>query len=104
MVLQLARTLLSEFAHAVRPWRNGALGGRVLANQEAWQLAGVGSAGCDGRESEDLFGPLWFAVPKKRVSWACGRAHAGADGSCYLSRSTGRDPMYMYLHAQDDHH
>jgi len=69
MVLQLARMLLSEFVHVVRPWRNAALGGRVLANQEALGLAGVGSAGCnDGRESADLFGPLWFAVPKKRVS------------------------------------
>lgn len=44
------------------------MGGSVLANQGAWGLAGVGPAGCDNRESDELFGPLWFAVPKKRVS------------------------------------
>lgn len=60
---------MSEFVHLVGPRRNAAFGGRgVLANKGGWELAGVGSAGCDERESEDLFGPLWFAVPKKRVS------------------------------------
>ena len=44
------------------------MGGSLVAQHGAGGLAGVGSAGCDSRESDDLFGPLWFAVPKKRVS------------------------------------
>lgn len=44
------------------------MGGSLVAHHGAWGLAGVGSAGCDSRESHELFGPLWFAVPKKRVS------------------------------------
>ena len=68
MVLQMARMLLSEFVHVVSPWRHAPMGGSLVAQHGVWGLAGVGSAGCDSRESDDLFGPLWFAVPKKRVS------------------------------------
>lgn len=63
--------LLSEFAHVVSPWRHTPIGGSVVANQGVLGLAGIGSAAHDGRESEDLFGSLWFAVPKKRVSKFC---------------------------------
>lgn len=65
--------LLSEFVHVVSPWRHAPIGGRVVANQGVLGLAGIGSTGHDGRGSEDHFGPLWFAVPKKRVSKLAGR-------------------------------
>lgn len=67
MVLQMARMLLSEFVHVVSPSRHAPMGGSVLTNQRGLEVADIASAGFDG-EREDLFGPLWFAVPKKRVS------------------------------------
>lgn len=74
MVLRMVRVLLNEIVQVVSPWRRAPVGGNVLANQGGVGFAGVGSAGCDGHESEDLLGPLWFAVPKKRVSSLVGTA------------------------------
>lgn len=68
----MARVLLSEIVHVVSPWRHAPVSGSLVAHQRDWGLAGGVSAGCDTRESDDLFGPLWFAVPKKRVSQSFG--------------------------------
>lgn len=60
MILQLARAVVSELVHIVRPWRHAAAGQMVL---------NTGSLGLDatGEDNHNIFGPLWFAVPKKRV-------------------------------------
>lgn len=68
MVLQTARMIVSEFMHVVNPWRHAAAGSHLLVNPGGWGLAGLGLTGSDYHEREELFGPLWFAVPKKRVS------------------------------------
>lgn len=71
MVLQTARMIVSEFLHVVNPWRHAAAASQlsqVLVNPGGWGLGGVGLTGSDDHEREGLFGPLWFAVPKKRVS------------------------------------
>ena len=65
----MVRTMLSEIMHTVNPWRHIAAGNQLLANP-GWDMgmAGVGLAGArDDNDREDVFGPLWFAVPKKRV-------------------------------------
>ncbi|CAM9225122.1 unnamed protein product [Laminaria digitata] len=64
MILQTARMIVSEFMHVVNPWRHAAVGSQVLVNPGAF---GLGLSGSDDHEREELFGPLWFAVPKKRV-------------------------------------
>lgn len=67
MVLQTARTFLSELAHVIRPWTHAPAGSQ-LVNLGGLGLADVGSVTSNDHVTEDLFGPVWFAVPKKRVS------------------------------------
>lgn len=68
MVLQTARLLLSELLHVINPRKHVAVGSQLLVNPGGLGLGGVGlSGGSDDHEREELFGPLWFAVPKKRV-------------------------------------
>ena len=83
MVLQTARMIVSEFMHVVNPWRHAAVGSQLLVNPGGMGLARVGLTGSDDHEQEDLFGPLWFAVPKKRVSQS-------VCGICYRPSSFAR--------------
>lgn len=68
MVPHVVRTMLSEFLHVVNPWRHLAVGSQLLVNHGDLALTGVGLAEADGDGREGPFAPLWFAVPKKRVS------------------------------------
>lgn len=70
MVLNLVRTMVSDVLHIVNPcslWRNAAAGIQMLGNPSGLNLAGAGLAEVDGYQREEIFGPIWFAVPKKRV-------------------------------------
>lgn len=70
MALQIARMLLSEIVNVVSP---ASFGRNVVVNQGGLALTGIRSAGFDDNQGGDIFGPLWFAVPKKRVrSQPCG--------------------------------
>ncbi|CAN0067159.1 unnamed protein product [Hapterophycus canaliculatus] len=58
--------VLSELVHFVSPWRHAPVGSLIIS-QGGWELAGVGSSRADVYDHEDMCGPFWFAVPKKRV-------------------------------------
>lgn len=105
MILQTARMIVSEFMHVVNPWRHAAVGSQVLVNPGAF---GLGLSGSDDHEREELFGPLWFAVPKKRVSvWHIdhARLHVYMHALICFSRLCAdhlvelRSPMYLPVSA-----
>lgn len=69
MVFPQIRTMLAEIVHTVNPWRHAAAGSTLLTNSYGVGLSGFGGdAAVAPLEQEDIFGSLWFAVPKKRVS------------------------------------
>lgn len=68
MVFPQIRTMLAEIVHTVNIGRH-AVAGSMLLNPYGVGLSGFGGdAAVAPVEQEDMFGSLWFAVPKKRVS------------------------------------
>lgn len=61
--------MLAEIVHTVNLGRHVAAGSMLLLNPYSVGLNGFGGdAAVAPLEQEDIFGSLWFAVPKKRVS------------------------------------